>query len=107
MNHNSCIRLLFGGQTIAAGILAPPVLANGFRRVIQPIAIREQVDKFDGAEEFPRIRFRLVERPQHPRANEYGAIILRRIQQLRRLLRRRTADGLLTAVKSPDGVAAM
>ena len=73
-NRDGRIRLFFSGQTIAAGILSPPVLADGFRGFVQPIAIREQSDQFDGAEEFHRVGFRLAERPQFPRADENGDI---------------------------------
>jgi hypothetical protein len=67
-NHN--IRLFFGGQTMALGVLSPPVLADGFCRIIQPIPIREQSDQFDGTEEFHVVGFRPAERPQFSRAYE-------------------------------------
>src|ERR1017187_758869 len=69
-NRDSRIRLFFQGQTIAADILSPPVLADGFRRIVQPIRISQQGDQFDGAEEFHRVGFLLAERPQFPRADE-------------------------------------
>jgi len=47
--HRGSVRQFFQGQTIAPGVLAPAVLDNGFRGIIQPITIREQGDQFDGA----------------------------------------------------------
>ena len=41
-----------------ASILSLPVLANGFRRLIKPLAIRQQGEQFDGAEKLDRIRIR-------------------------------------------------
>ena len=75
MNHGSRIRLFFSSQTVATGIFSPPELADGFRGIVQPIAIREQGDQFNGAKEFHVVRFRLAERPQFPRADENGDII--------------------------------
>jgi len=39
---------------MATHILSPPVLAGGFRGIVQPFTIREQADQFDGAKEFDR-----------------------------------------------------
>jgi len=44
---------------MAPGILAPPELADRFRRLIEPVRVRQQRDQFDGAEEFHRVRFGL------------------------------------------------
>jgi len=76
------IRRIFQDQTVATGILLPPVLANGFRGVIQPIRVSQQGDQFDGAKIFHRVGFRLAERPQFPRTGENGDIIRRAVQQL-------------------------
>jgi hypothetical protein len=51
--------LHFQSQTIAASILALPVLDNRFRRIVQPVRVSEQTDQFDGAKEFYRIGPRL------------------------------------------------
>jgi hypothetical protein len=58
------IRFFFNGQTIAPGVLSPPVLADSFRRFVQPIRVSQEDDQFDGAKEFHRVGFRLAERPQ-------------------------------------------
>jgi hypothetical protein len=63
-NRDGRIRLFFQGQTMALGILSPPVLTNGFRGFVQPIAIREQSDQFDGAKEFHRVGIWPAQRPQ-------------------------------------------
>jgi hypothetical protein len=70
-------------QTITARILSPPVLADGFRCLVQPIAVSQQRDQFDGAKEFHRVGFRLAQRPQFARTDENGDIVRRAIQELR------------------------
>src|ERR1035438_1554277 len=37
------------------GILSLPVLADGFRRFVQPITVSQQRDEFDGAEKLHRV----------------------------------------------------
>jgi hypothetical protein len=59
--------------TIPPGVLAPPVLADGFRRFVQPIRVSQQSDQFDVAKEFHRVRPGLAQRPQFPRADENTA----------------------------------
>ncbi len=58
VNMKCYIRKLFQGRTIAPRILPPPVLADGFGRLVQPFTIRQQRDEFDGAEKFHCIRIR-------------------------------------------------
>jgi hypothetical protein len=41
---------------MTAGALSLPELPNGFRCFVQPITIRWQPDKFDGAEKLHRVR---------------------------------------------------
>lgn len=43
---------------ISQCILSLPEIADGFRRLIQPIMIRQQPHEFDGAGKLPRIRVR-------------------------------------------------
>ena len=68
---------------MAPGILAPPELADGFRRLIEPVRIRQQRDQFDGAEKFHCVGLRLAERPQFARTDEDGDIFRIAVQQLR------------------------
>ena len=69
---------------MALGVLSPPVLADDFRGIVQPIRVSQQGDQFDGAKEFHRVGFRLAKRPQFPRAGENGDIIRRAVQELPR-----------------------
>jgi hypothetical protein len=68
-------RLIIQDYTISQGILSPPVLADRFRRVVQPFAVGNQCDQFDGAKEFHRVRSWPAERPQFSRADEDGDIV--------------------------------
>ncbi len=80
--HRCNVRQFFQGQTMALGVLSPPVLADGFRGIVQPITLREQGDQFNGAKEFHRVGLRLAERPQFSRADENGNIVRRAVQEL-------------------------
>jgi hypothetical protein len=42
-HHSICWFFLY--PSISPGIFSPPELADGFRRIVQPIAIREQSDQ--------------------------------------------------------------
>jgi hypothetical protein len=79
-NRDGRIRLFFDSQSVTPGILSPPVLTNGFHGFVQPIAIREQSDQFDGAKEFHRIWPGLAQRPKFPRTDENGDIVRRAVQ---------------------------
>jgi hypothetical protein len=54
-DHGDRIRPFSGGQTIAAGIFSLPELADSFRRFVQPVAVSQQGNQFNGTEEFHRI----------------------------------------------------
>jgi hypothetical protein len=56
------IRFFSDAQTMAADILSPPVLTDGFRRIVQPPTICKQSNQFDGAEKFNRIGPRSAQR---------------------------------------------
>jgi len=69
------------------GILSPPELPNRFGRLIQPVAVGEQCDQFDGAEKLHRVGPGLAQRPQLSRTDENGDIIRGAVQKLRHLPR--------------------
>src|ERR1035437_6914785 len=46
----------FQVYTMTAGILSLPKLSDGFGRVVEPVAVGEQRDQFDGTEKLHRIR---------------------------------------------------
>jgi len=75
----------FKGQTISPGILSLPELADGFRRLIQPLTIRQQRDQFDGAKKLHRVRLWSAQCPQFARADENADIFRRAVQELRYL----------------------
>jgi len=65
MNHGGGIRLVFHGQTMAAGILSFPELADGFRRLTRPIKVSQPGDQLHGAKEFHRVGIRPAVRSGH------------------------------------------
>ena len=56
------------------GILAPPELADRFRRLIQPVRIGQLRDKFDGAEKLYCIRPGLAQGAQLAGAHQQGGL---------------------------------
>jgi hypothetical protein len=54
-NRDGRIRLFFDSQSITPGILSPPVLADDFRGIVQPIRVSSQTNHLDSSKPFRRI----------------------------------------------------
>ena len=57
----------FYADPIPPGILPLPEIADGFSRLIQPVAIREQRDQFRGAKKLYRVRLGPTQAGRAPR----------------------------------------
>ena len=69
------------------GIFSPPELADGLRRLIQPLTIRQQREQFNGAKKLHRVRPRPPQWPQLACGNEQRDIFRCAVQQLRHVPR--------------------
>ena len=64
-----------GRQSMTLGVLALPELADGFRRLIQPLTIREQHHQFDGPKEFDRIGVWFAQWLEFSSSDEQGNVL--------------------------------
>jgi hypothetical protein len=75
----------FQVHTMTTGILSLPVLADGFRRFVQPITVSQLRHQFDGAEKLHRVRVWPAQWPQFSSTDENSDIFRCAVQQLRHL----------------------
>src|SRR5215470_5137794 len=68
-------------QSLAPLILSPPVLANGLRRLVQPLAVRKQRNQLNRAEKLYGVRSRFAERPELSGTTQDRHIIRRAVKQ--------------------------
>ena len=79
MPGNQLASLGMAGPAISTGpllsILAPPVRADGIRRLFEPLLIVPQLRQRFGRKKLGRVSGRMAERFEHPRAGQNGNLM--------------------------------